>query len=80
MEQEEPDGTKATALMVVHGGADEGRSPTELVERSDKVQPEQRSPEAMAGQQLTKAEPEGQRSPVELVGRRVMVETRELGA
>ncbi|KAL0176607.1 hypothetical protein M9458_028937, partial [Cirrhinus mrigala] len=34
----------------------------------------------MAGRRPTKAEPEGRGSPVELLGRRAMVETRELRA
>ncbi|KAI2663177.1 hypothetical protein H4Q32_011644 [Labeo rohita] len=53
-----------------------GRSPTEPVGRSDKAQPEEWSPEAMAGRRPTKAEPEGQWSPVELVDRRATVELR----
>ncbi len=57
-----------------------GRSPTEPVGRSDEAQPEERSPEAMAGRRPTKAEPEGRGSPVELVDRWVTVEARELGA
>ncbi len=57
-----------------------GRSPTEPVGRSDEVQPEERSPEAMAGRRPTKAKPEGWGSPVELVDRWVTVEVRELGA
>ncbi len=57
-----------------------GRSPTELVGQSDNAQPEERSPEAMAGQRPTKAEPEGQGSLVDLVDRQVTVEARELGA
>ncbi len=57
-----------------------GRSPTEPVGWSDKTQPEERSPEAMAGQCPTKAEPEGWGSPVELVDQWVTVEARELGA
>ncbi len=57
-----------------------GRTPKELVGRSDKVQPEERSPEAMAGRCPTKAEPKGRGSPVELVDRWVTVEARELGA
>ncbi len=57
-----------------------GRSPTEPVGWSDKAQPEERSPEAMAGQRPTKAEPEGWGSPVELVDQWVTVEARELGA
>ncbi len=57
-----------------------GRSPTEPVGRSDKVQPEERSPEVMAGRHSTKAEPEGRGSPVKLVDRWVTVEARELGA
>ncbi len=36
-----------------------GRSPTEPVGRSNEAQPEERSPEAMAGRRPTKAEPEG---------------------
>ncbi len=36
-----------------------GRSPTEPVGRSDEAQPEERSPEVMAGRRSTKAEPEG---------------------
>ncbi len=36
-----------------------GRSPTELVGQNDEAQPEERSPEAMAGRRPTKAEPEG---------------------
>ncbi len=57
-----------------------GRSPTEPVGWSDEAQPEERSPEAMAGRRSTKAEPEGWGSPVELVDRWVTVEVRELGA
>ncbi len=57
-----------------------GKSPTEPVGQSDEAQPEERSPEAMAGRCLTKAEPEGRGSPVELVDRWVMMEARELGA
>ncbi len=44
-----------------------GRSPTEPVGWSDEVQPEERSPEAMAGRRPTKGEPEGRGSPVELM-------------
>ncbi len=43
--------------------------PTEPVGWSDEVQPEERSPQAMAGQRPTKAEPAGRGSPVELVHR-----------
>ncbi len=50
-----------------------GRSPTEPVGWSDEAQPEERSPEVMAGRRPTKAEPEGR-------GSRVTVEARELGA
>ncbi len=49
----------------------------EPVGRSDEAQPEERSPEAMAGRRPTKAVPEGRGSPVE---RWVTVEARELGA
>ncbi len=45
--------------------------------RSDEAQPEERSPEAMAGRRTTKAEPEGRGSPVKRQG---MVEARELRA
>ncbi len=45
--------------------------------RSDEAQPEDRSPEAMAGRRPTKAEPEGRVSPVEWW---VTVEAWELGA
>ncbi len=48
--------------------------------RRDEAQPDERSPEAMAGRRPTKAEPEGRGSPVELVDRWVTVEARELGA
>ncbi len=51
-----------------------GRSPTEPVGRSDEAQPEERSPEAMAGRCPTKAEPEGRGSPVELEDRWMTVE------
>ncbi len=44
------------------------------------MQPEEWSPEAMAGRRPTKAEPEGRGSPVELVDRRVMVEPLVLWA
>ncbi|KAL1263533.1 hypothetical protein QQF64_006272 [Cirrhinus molitorella] len=52
----------------------------ESVGRSDKVQPEERSPEAMVGRCPNRPEPEGRGSPVELVDQWVKVETREISA
>ncbi len=56
------------------------RSLTEPEGQSDKAKTEEWSPEAVDGRRLTKAEPEGRGSPVELVGGRTTVETREPGA
>ncbi len=46
----------------------------------DKAKPEEWSPEVQDGRRQTKAEPEGQGSPAELVDCRATVERRELGA
>ncbi len=56
------------------------RSLTEPEGLSDEAKTEEWSPEAADGRRLTKAEPEGRGSPVELVGGRATVETREPGA
>jgi len=48
--------------------------------RRSLTEPEEWSPEAADGRRLTKVEPEGRGSPVEQVGCRATVETRELGA
>lgn len=52
----------------------------EPVGQNHEAQPEERSPEAMAGRHLTKAEPEGREIQVELMDQWVTVEVRELGA
>ncbi len=49
-------------------GAGGRRSLTETDGWSDEAMPEEWSPEAADGRQLTKDEPEGQGSPAEMVG------------
>ncbi len=56
------------------------RSLTEPEGRNDEAKPEEWSPEAADGRRLTKAEPEGRGSPVELAEGRPTVEMREPGA